>query len=1775
MNRFYSTLSWLLRGVLVWILAGAALSGAAQAQGDTSPTIAVTSSADKVVIGQSATITFTLDQASSDFVQSDVTLLASDGTTGGTLSNWQGSGQSYSVVFTPKADFEGSVDVSVASGAFTNAGGLANADGGDVNNSVTINVDTIAPTLDETDQDIPFPTLVSKGVIFALPIFWTETVHDFDPANVVITNATVLGFAEDNPGSRWRIALRANDNGDPIQVSIPANAAYDAPSSEPRNAIAAINKTILVDAIVADLVEITPVDSPTRDTTPTVIVQASEPVTLTYSGTCSGDLSSISSANVDTALTLSLASGAEFTDGTYTCQIRFNDALSPAGDPDSLFLTPFTIDTTPATLVSVTPSKSNFAEGDTLTLSVKFSEEMDTASTPTLSFSPDVSASLVTAISSGWSSSSDADNDTYTIEYTVGSVAQNQTDIDVIVGAGLADAAGNVTVEQTDDAVFNLFTAAAADPEITVSNASGTELTTNGTDSIGDFISGLPQSTTYTIENEGALPLTISSFASSSLDNVSDMVLSQTGPVTLQGGQSMTLTVTFTPVNAGDFGFDISIAHNDADDNENPFVIMANGTAADDVTPPTLAISSDRSQLAIGQTALLTFTLSEDSEDFDQNSITYSNGSLSNFTGSGTTYTAEFTPSSNTEADAEIKVLASVFTDLSNNDNLASDPLVINVDTIRPTVSISDVPLRTNGGPFTATFTWSETVTDFTDASIVVPNGQVSDFREVQAGRVYTALISPDGTDNVRIHIWDLGSYWTSASKAAAYDLAGNSNPYTSALAQLVTDQFPEIEVSSSISGALTDGDTDDQSSPALNADTTVTYTVSSADASSTVALAVSSISVTNANNLNGTPVISEPYFLVAGGRSQTFDVTYNPSAVDFSFDLVINNNDADENPFTIKVTDTSVDDVTPPQVVALTPNPAIVGPTGEFELAVTFSETMNTTTAADLVFDTDVSDILIAQGAGQWSTTSATNDTYTVTYDIADQRMNIADIGVSFDATFEDAFGNALINAYSQTAVFDIVQDDIPPTIALSTDKTALSSGETATITFTMSEPVTGFELSDVAVSGGSLSEFQGDGALYSALFTPDHGSTTDGDVSVASNAFIDLLGNANQDGDDADNALTIAIDTLLPGLTEVTAIPTPHNDATPDYTFAATSPGDITYGGPCTSADDTTATTGDNTVTFDTLSDGTYETCTLTVTDSFGNTSAALSVSAFTVDTVAPTVLSISTEPDAANDVIIATITFSEPVTGFDSDGDFTLTNGTATPPSEAEPNDGTTFTLTLTPDANVVSAMELQIIAGAATDAAGNQNVASDVTAISADILAPTVTLSADQTELGMDETALIRFTLSEASTTFALEDVTVSGGTLSEFAGSGSLYTALFTPAFGQVTEAGTGMLYVAADGFEDASGNANLASDILEIDFSGAIIERTSHIINNFIARRADQITASEPDLSTRLNRARASAETAGNWSGGGDGRSQNQMSFTTSLAQIRAWQQRDKRAPNMEDGEALPFGARPFAQTHGDVPADIWLSGSVSRIDNEFTTSALGLLHGGIDYALNEALVLGLMGQLDWVDEENDAEAYSASGLGWMAGPYIVAELKDDLVVDARIAWGQSDNDVSPFDTYEDEFETERLLVSGKLTGGVHLSKASLRPQLGLIYFEETQLGYDDSNGLYVPSQEISLGRLTFSPNLSQSWDLEDGSTFAMNWNLKGIWDFDTADLTDVDTGLQARSDAELRARAEAGFNLNLVNGMRVQTSGFFDGIGVRDYRAYGGTVTVTIPLDW
>jgi hypothetical protein len=110
---------------------------------------------------------------------------------------------------------------------------------------------------------------------------------------------------------------------------------------------------------------------------------------------------------------------------------------------------------------------------------------------------------------------------------------------------------------------------------------------------------------------------------------------------------------------------------------------------------------------------------------------------------------------------------------------------------------------------------------------------------------------------------------------------------------------------------------------------------------------------------------------------------------------------------------------------------------------------------------------------------------------------------------------------------------------------------------------------------------------------------------------------------------------------------------------------------------------------------------------------------------------------------------------------------------------------------------------------TDAAGNVNAdgsdSNNTVTMTVDTVAPTAALSASKASLGVRETATLTFTLNEASTTFTASDVTATGGTLSNFSGSGTSYTALFTPTANSTTN---GVVRVASGVFTDAAGNVN-------------------------------------------------------------------------------------------------------------------------------------------------------------------------------------------------------------------------------------------------------------------------------------------------------------------------------------------------------------------------------
>jgi len=165
------------------------------------------------------------------------------------------------------------------------------------------------------------------------------------------------------------------------------------------------------------------------------------------------------------------------------------------------------------------------------------------------------------------------------------------------------------------------------------------------------------------------------------------------------------------------------------------------------------------------------------------------------------------------------------------------------------------------------------------------------------------------------------------------------------------------------------------------------------------------------------------------------------------------------------------------------------------------------------------------------------------------------------------------------------------------------------------------------------------------------------------------DVVGNSMSNSYTTSNGFTSA-DVTAPILSQVTAITTPTNDNTSSYTFSSTEAGTITYGGSC-SSDNTSATTDNNTVTFNALADGTYDNCTITVTDSTSNASSTLDVNTFVVDTTAPILAEVTAVTTPDNDTTPA-FTFSSTEAG-------TITYGgscTSSTTSASSDNNSITF-------------------------------------------------------------------------------------------------------------------------------------------------------------------------------------------------------------------------------------------------------------------------------------------------------------------------------------------------------------------------------------------------------------------------------------------------------------------------------------------------------------------
>ena len=174
--------------------------------------------------------------------------------------------------------------------------------------------------------------------------------------------------------------------------------------------------------------------------------------------------------------------------------------------------------------------------------------------------------------------------------------------------------------------------------------------------------------------------------------------------------------------------------------------------------PGTPSITITASEVSDGDTSSdsslsLTFTTSASTTDFAAGDVSVSGGTLSNFSGSGTTYTATFTPTA--QGATTIDVASSTFTDASTGvDNTAATQFNWTYSTA-PTIAITASEVSDGGtssdSSLSLTFTASQSTTNFAAGDVVVSGGTLSNFSG--SGTTYTATFTPSAEGATTIDV--------------------------------------------------------------------------------------------------------------------------------------------------------------------------------------------------------------------------------------------------------------------------------------------------------------------------------------------------------------------------------------------------------------------------------------------------------------------------------------------------------------------------------------------------------------------------------------------------------------------------------------------------------------------------------------------------------------------------------------------------------------------------------------------------------------------------------------------------------------------------------------------------------------------------------------------------------------------------------------------------------------------------------------------------------------
>ncbi|MCC6488501.1 MAG: DUF5011 domain-containing protein, partial [Candidatus Hydrogenedentes bacterium] len=198
-----------------------------------------------------------------------------------------------------------------------------------------------------------------------------------------------------------------------------------------------------------------------------------------------------------------------------------------------------------------------------------------------------------------------------------------------------------------------------------------------------------------------------------------------------------------------------------------------------DRTAPSAASSSTASALTNVSPIPVAVTFSEPVIGFTSSDVTAANASVTNFAGSGDTYTFGLLPAGQGVVTASIA--GGVCADAAGNLNEAAETLSRTFDSVKPEVNITGAETSpTNSDPISMTLAFNRDMTGFSSEDVAVTNGTLSNFESVSAA-LYTVDVHPSGQGEVRLDI----------AAGAANSVAGNPN--LASWYEIVYDSQPPV----------------------------------------------------------------------------------------------------------------------------------------------------------------------------------------------------------------------------------------------------------------------------------------------------------------------------------------------------------------------------------------------------------------------------------------------------------------------------------------------------------------------------------------------------------------------------------------------------------------------------------------------------------------------------------------------------------------------------------------------------------------------------------------------------------------------------------------------------------------------------------------------------------------------------------------------------------------------------------------------------------------------